>query len=163
MTIHKWKSLELKGIANGIVDDVIATIRATLLRDGYDNNLISEVCEERRRTMTNVLEEYRENSIGNNMPYEVVYVETLAYGHTALVGFCREYGVKRPVDLGLKSLSRKNFFDMYELIDIRKYTRLQTKVVADRMELLAEDEYALKKETVAAYATREERLFTLDD
>lgn len=156
-TTHQWKARERRSDNNQFIDEVTSVTRASMLEKGYDNETIDMVCSANRIKMRTFTQEKVRESRENRLPLEFASLECDFYIHTVLLRTLRYFGVMA-VDNGESVLSRTDFFKKYSLVDARKMDDCMLDELASRLELLAEDIYAMDDKTLSIFEEDEVRI-----
>jgi len=162
MRLLKWQDKEFVAHIRQLIDEAVATIRATLMAQGCDASYIDSVCSQSRQDMSQTMGNLRKDHMWGGRPIQIVYAELALTAHSEIVNACVDAGANKPVDLGFASTARREFFEMFASIDTRRMSDYYKDVVAGYLINFADDGYALDVGSTNLMEENKQRLFDLD-
>lgn len=159
--ITLWASKRLTVKAYNSVEDSMTQVKAILNAAGLDESKINAEMQFLRINLSQVLMNNIELCVHMKRPEELVFAENSLAVHTFIVNVCKKYNVKKPKDLGLRVMVRRDYYELFASIDTRGWSTYMTGVVDSYLEMFTDDPGALKEPAVSVMKPVQLRLFTL--
>ena len=161
-TITQWGKRDLALWITKAIDESVSTIRSSLYTGNIGDKKINKICDDVRVDLGMVLNTRLLKISILDMPKPLVYAEMLLAVHSFVIGSCLENGVTKAVDHKYETMARTNFFDLFAVLDQRRYTPYLQDRVIDHLTIFADDPYAVSEKSYTLIKPMRKRLFEIE-